>query len=158
MADVNVNTNTPIRFEAGGILRINDGTNDYTVINRENGSITIKEGGYEALEYNDRGTPATPVEGDAMPTTIEFSMKLSRFSGTGEVMTLSQLRDTTTGLKRLFTLSWDVPLVKGGTTKEKGSIASCWFDGQPEIKQGDKFDTVNVKFKSKTPLVTYSQA
>lgn len=153
MADIN--TTQPIRFEAGGILRIYDGASiDVTLINREKGTLRMKPGGYEPIHHQDRGVEQRALEGDERRSSIEGVCKLTK-THANDITSLSQTRDTAVGQMKEFSVDVSIPDYKGAATGTKYTFTNCEFPEPVEIIDGGaSYDTVRWMLSSRNPHVT----
>lgn len=156
MSDTAKNTAQPIRFEAGGILRLVDGASSYVFAALEPGSLEIDAGGYEPLNYTDRGEQQAPLEGDERLTTVKVRAKLTRGTGAGELVTLSSARDATAGLMKIYQLEIEIPHFKGASAKQKMVLANTYFTKPAMVKASERYDTVELEMQSTEPNPTWS--
>ena len=151
MATTQVNNGQPIRFEAGGIFSINDGTNDYEFNNREKGSLRIKFAGYEPLEWQEKGVNKIPLEGDEQVAEVELELKLSNPEASNSLPALVRKRNTLSsqGLTFVYpTAKIDIPDYRGGTTGMRIALTNAWFVPDSfEIQAGVQFDTVRFRMR-----------
>lgn len=151
MADANINT-TIKRFEQGGRLIINDGTDNLTIFNHEPGSIEITDPVAKRLEYNDAGAVQIPLESDDQPGMVRFQIR------TGSYVTglLSKLikRNTAANTAKTLGIVAKCPAFQGATTGETLTWANgtCWVAEDIQIRFGgpDSMDLVTITLKTQT--------
>jgi hypothetical protein len=150
MPDTALNNVQPIRFEAGGVFRISDGSTDYALRNREKGTLRIRAGTYEPLDWQELGVNKVPLEGDEQMTEIEIECKASKNEATS-IYTLLVKRNTVSnqGLVYTYTVAIDVPDYRGATTGSRFTFASTYVvpDGI-EYQAGERFDILRMRFRS----------
>ncbi len=160
MAATTVNQAPATRLENGSIIDFINAAGDvYTVKLVEPGTYREKPGGYEALEYIDRGVQQTPLEGDERPSEIELSVKHTSKHDAGELRQTLAARDTATDLLPLWQVRIKQPKTKtgaGATNYATTLYTRCYVAERPDIVAGQKFDMMNIKFKSLdvTPTLT----
>lgn len=150
-----INNDTPKRFEAGGKFILIDGATEYELLQMEPGSVSLEPGGYEPLNYTDRGVQQFPLEGDERLSMIKATLKLSEFDSS-TLIALGNGRDTSTGKMKAFGVRIEWYDHKGAATGDSAAYANtkCYFTKPPVIKTGDKFDTVEIELASISPLPT----
>jgi hypothetical protein len=149
-------TNNPIRFEAGGVLNINDGTTDYTVVALEPGTVEMQDGGYEPLPYHDRDELQDPYEGAERPSTFKCQVKFSGGTGAADLHKHVVTRDTSTGKMKLYTITVKIPDYKGAITGKQASCAKMFLVARPGIKMGVQFDMLELDMQSSEPNWTWA--
>lgn len=154
MADNNINTGDPIRFESGGIFKLDDGTDTHTIETTEPGTLQVEEGGRQALEYKDRGTPQTPVRGDKEYSEIRLNVKLTSMAA-GEVLKLLG-EDASSGANPTtfssLEISWkDDP---DASTGDRLTFTTVWAPHPPRIRAGAEFDTVEIALRTTDSFAT----
>jgi hypothetical protein len=155
MADVNVNLLQPVRFEAGGELRLADaGTGDvYIVRNKNVGTLRMRLVGYDPLKWQENGVNQVPIEGDQQSASeIEFEMKLSKRDALG-IFDLAQKRNTSSnqGLSYVFTVTVKIPNYRGASAGQQFVFANAYFmPDSIEVEAGERFDTVRFRMESTT--------
>ncbi len=142
-------TATLRRFEAGGVLTINDGTTAYDIVAVEPGTLEWQEGFYKPLEYTDRGAIQTPYEGDEQPSRIKVRVKYTGSHAAADVRKHVVSRDTSTGKMKMYTVTIKNPDYKGAITGEQLQWANCWLSSPARVSAGQDFDHVEVEFMSK---------
>lgn len=156
MATTPINNTQPIRFEAGGTATFTDSAAlDVEVNNREKGTLEVEQGGYEVLDYQNKGLNQIPLEGDQVMSRIRMRMKLTK-KGTNDIMSLSQARDTTTGLVKVYTLVVRWLDHKNVATYTQHTFTNVFFTRPARIVEGTRFDTVEVEMMSTNPQSTYA--
>ncbi len=143
----NVNTAKPIPFESGGIFTLTASAVDYVFFQIEPGTLRFEPGGYEPLNFTDRGVQQSPLEGDERISKISVDLKLTSLAAT-QVYTLLSARDTATGLMKQFTVKIQWPTVKGGVTGHQILATRCYAATVSPIEAGTKFDIVKVMLES----------
>jgi len=158
MPDTAINTGQPLRLEQGGLLKLIDGATDpYEIQNREKGTVQLEDGWYEPLRYNNKGQMQVPVEGDERPSTFRATLMLTS-TAAGQLLVVSQGRNTAAGLLKVYILEVHWPAYKGATTGHKATIANAYFLKPVQIQEGQEFDTVTIEMESSEPkwtLATY---
>ena len=151
MADTNINTGVPIRFEADGQLDITDGATTYDVKQIAQGTVEFEPGGYASISYKDRGVLQDDLEGDEIPSRIRFSIQLTSFQA-AQLYAILTARDTSTGKKKKFTIAVKYAAYKGATTGQTVTFADCVLDTQVRIRAGAELDTMEWDMKSNDPF------
>lgn len=147
MAEVDINA-SPRRFEAGGRLMINDGTDDHVVENIVPGTLRFREGGTSAIVDMDRGAlPDTVRDGDEQPSTISFTAKWNAEAGADDLRTLLTAA-AAAGNKRLYTLKIQYPDFRGATTGTQYEFTKCYCVQPVGPEAGQEFDSYPVEFVS----------
>jgi hypothetical protein len=156
MPDTPINVLQPMRFEAGGIFRIQDGATDYAVRNLEQTGLRIKFAGREALTWIERGQQKTPLEGNEQLAEIELEMKVSKKEATG-LFELLFKRNTVAnqGLVYVYTVQIDTPYYDGSATGHRYPFTGVWVDKDSvEQQQGADFDTIRFRMRGLMGTVT----
>lgn len=151
MADVNTNQ-TIKRFEQGGRLIINDGTDNLTIYNHEPGSIEITDPVAKRIEYNDGGSVQIPLESDDQPGMVRFQIR------TGSYVTglLSKLirRNAAANTAKTLGIVAKLPDYQAATTGQTLTWANgtCWVAEDLQIRFGgpDSMDLVTITLKTQT--------
>lgn len=143
------------RFEAGGIITINDGTTTWTLVGTEPGSLKIEPGGYEHLPWTDRGARGADYEGDERQGKITIRGKFSGIGNANDLSAAVRQRNTSgasQGQMKAFTIVVKWPDSKGAATGHQETFAPCYAEnGKCDIVTGDKFDFVDLSFISNIP-------
>lgn len=143
----NINTAKPIPFESGGIFTLTSGATDYVFFNINPGTLRFVPGGYQPLNYTDRGVQQSPLEGDERLSRIEVDIKLTTLAAS-QAYQLLTARDTTTGLMKQHTVKIQWPTVKGGATGHQVTATRCYCPTLPTIEAGTEFDTMKIVLES----------
>lgn len=153
MADIN--TKLPMRFESGGEFALLDGATEYTFKQIDPGTLQYEPGGYEPLNYTDRGEQQFPLEGDERLSIIRLQLKLSEFEAS-KVLALSRARDTGTGKMKAYGLELRWRDYKGATAGDKVTFAATdgYFTKPAMVRAGERFDTVEIEMAFIDPLGT----
>jgi hypothetical protein len=149
-------SNAPIRHQAGGVLKITDGTTEYTFVALEPGSVEIEDGGYEPLAYLDRDELQDPFEGNERASRFKCTIKFSGGSNAGDMLKHLTQRDTSTGKMKLYTITVDFPDYKGAATGDRATCAKCYIPTPPKIKTGERFDMLEIEMLSSEPKFTWA--
>lgn len=150
MADIN--NGKPLAFEQGGILTLTDGSDVWTVINRERGTLQVDEGGYQVVEWHDRGTPKLPREGSGIPSRIRLTLKLTKLES-DSLADLSKKRAAAPGDVYPFdSMVIEFVLDKTPTAFSKREFTGVHFARPAVVREGQELDTVELEFLSTDPL------
>jgi hypothetical protein len=144
MPDTPINVLQPMRFEAGGIFRIQDGATDYAVRNREAGSLRIRMAGRQALTWQELGQNKVPLLGNEQLAEIELEVKVSKKEATGLFEIL--LGDPGTAY------------YDGSATGHRLAFTNAWVDKESvEFQEGTEFDTLRFRMRAtdQTAPATY---
>lgn len=153
----NINAGPPIRFENGGTLELGaTGASGNSVLNIVAGSLQMQDGGYELLEYKDRGAMQTPVQGDERPSTMSFDIRYNGQYDSGEVMKLLD-SPVTSGVATLLKVVVKIPFVKGGSTGISWTLDNAYVMDPPQFQAGSDFDTLKVTLKSKNVFIAKAE-
>ena len=152
MATIQVNNTQPLRFEANGVLRFNDGVDDLIVRNKEKGTLRIRFAQREVLRWQENGTNQVPLRGDEQTPRVEIDVKLSRDDGANDIFTriVRKAPSPETGLVFVFaTVQIDVPNFAGASTGSRFSFVNAYIvPDQCEISSGMEFDTLRIVFEA----------
>jgi len=145
------------RFEAGSTFTITDSTDTYTLLAMRPGSLKWTPGGYEAIPWKDRGVLKTPLEGDEMPTELEFEgffTGVFTLAGAGaDLYAVLKQRDTSTGNKKLFSVVAKIYDGKGVATFDTITFAYCYLpENGLSFEHGEKDDFIKVKLIDNEPF------
>ncbi len=155
MAEVNINA-SPRRFEAGGRILINDGTDDHILANLEVGTLQIEEGGFGAIIDMDRSQlPDVVREGDEQPSRISFTPKFNWETSADDLRTLA-MAASTGGLKKLYTIVLQCPDSRGATTGKQVTFTKCFFNHPQALTTGREYDGYPVTLISMDNLGTWA--
>lgn len=151
MADVNTNQ-TIKRFEQGGRLIINDGTDNLTIYNHEPGSIEITDPVAKRIEYNDGGSVQIPLESDDQPGMVRFQIRTGSYV-TGLLSKLIKRNPAGNTAKTLGIVA-KLPDYQAATTGQTLTWANgtCWVAEDLQIRFGgpDSMDLVTITLKTQT--------
>lgn len=152
MADIN--DGKPIAFEQGGKIALTDSGTEHVFVNRERGTLQVEDGGYEVLEWHDRGTPKLPREGSGQYSTVRLSLKLTKLEATS-LVSLSKKRAAAPGDVYEYTsLVITFPIDKGLAAGTKRTYTGVFFARPAVIREGQELDTIELEMKSILPLGT----
>lgn len=158
MPDTPINVLQPMRFEAGGIFRIQDGATDYAVRNREAGSLRIRMAGRQALTWQELGQNKVPLLGNEQLAELELEVKVSKKEATGLFEILLGDPSPATGLVKVYTLQIDTPYYEGSATGHRLAFTNAWVDKESvELQEGTEFDTLRFRMRAtdQTAPATY---
>lgn len=134
------------RIEAGSIITLQDLTavgTIYTLIAAERGVVEWTEGGYEPIEYLDRGVMQDPLEGDERPTEVTLKVKYTGSADVADVAKILAARDTNAKMN-LFRLIVKIPDKKGAATGQSLTFAKCFVKaGGVKITGGKEYDVLD---------------
>lgn len=148
MPTVQVNDTQPIRFEAGGIIRLNDGVDDLIIRNKEKGTLRIQNSSYDVLAWQENGANQVPLEGDQQTPRVEIVVKASK-NDTDDLWAkiIRRRRASANGLVFVFTAQIDVPDFAGATTGRRFPFTNAYVMPQDcEYQSGTEFDTTRLVF------------
>lgn len=140
MANINA---VPVVFEHGGIITIGSDT----ILNVEKGSMRFAPGIREVKEFTDRGVIQNPLEGDELPTDLEFDIKHTGGAGAAELFELMTAQpNPVTGYKKQYSIVVKFPDYSGATTGDQYTFAKC-VPVSFEFQAGAQFDTAKLRFR-----------
>lgn len=157
MATNNVNA-APRRWNTGGTISFNDGTDDNNILNVEAGSLEITPIQEEVLEYADRGIQQTPLRGDYKLGMFKLEVKMVKHEA-NSLFNLAQKTNTVTSLALTYmfaNMKVSIPDDRAAVTGTRFTATSVFFTEPPTYKAGERFDTVTVTGKFIAGGVTVS--
>lgn len=157
MAAISSNADQVRQFDRGGRLIITTSTDTHTLNNKMPGTLTIKDGGTDAIEFKEAGVPQVPILGDANYSEIEIDARMAFDDTTLSTNDIDSLFRTvgSAGLVSTFTLYIDTPTYKGSTKWKRLAYANCFFvPGECTIVGGTDYDRYKLKIRSATAKPT----
>lgn len=150
MAAININSAQPRAFENGGVMIINDGTDDCTVLAIEKGTLELEDGGVTRKAWTDRGVQKTRILGEDGVSRIRLRAKLASLGETKGLHVLGAAENTSTGEAKEYTVTFKWPSYKGSSTGHTVAYANTYFASRPKIRAGDEFDMIELEMESRT--------
>jgi hypothetical protein len=139
------NLNTGVRrLESGAEILV--GTD--VVKNTQPGSLNWNTPIRQVLEYTDRGTQQTPLEGDDQNCEISLSLKAGSQVTNGIIAALTVA--SSNNLVKTYAFSVKIPNSKGAAAGESFTWAAVWLAEPPQFQAGADFDTITLNLKSTT--------
>jgi hypothetical protein len=143
----------PVRFEAGGEIIINDGTDSVTLILTEEGSVRESYGLEQPITYWDRTVPKTPLRGRQNYSRIGMAFKYASDATSDDIRGF--LTDFNTGEANPKTFSITIKRFDNvdDATGVSHAWATCFLNGDSglEIQAGGEHDIIRCEFMSPDP-------
>lgn len=150
MATVQVNNTQPIRFEADGVIRLNDGTDDLIIRNKDKGTLRFRNSGNDVLRWQENGENKVPLMGDQQICGFTITVKMSK-DDANDIWTrvVRKVPSPATGLVFVFpTGQIDVPDYKAATTGRRFPMTNVYvLPEQCEWSSGTEFDMLTLSFE-----------
>ena len=153
MASYNINSAARV-FEHGGRIIFTEGSDTYTVLLVEEGTLEWAPGMWDTKTFTDRGALQDPLEGNERPTTLSFTVKFTSGTDSKELQVLlPSQKSSYDGKRRQFSVRVELPTYKGATTGEKITFAKCTVESL-RITTGAQFDTMRIEMTDHEPKPT----
>ena len=136
MAEFNINDGGTIRFEYGGKLIISNGTDTFTVITIESGSVSWRDGRHAIQRDVDRGVLLQGRIGEQQHSVIEFAIKTATLYGANSLAALASHAGITDGAVPEYTVAVERYTDASQTTGESYTWANTDFDNGMNVQTG----------------------
>lgn len=151
MADANINSGTPLRFDKAGLVRIGAAGSGFISLWLIPGTAELIQPDPEKIPLMDRGIRTTTVlVGDERQGSLKFSVRPSKAGMTSAADLWAKLKPAASGsLETLQTIEFDFIDNAGASTGTRVSAASCYMNNPLNVKAGgagQNTDRIDIEF------------